>query len=108
MNSRKHLSADNLIRQVRCEFRQVPDERTEPQIPVTDALMAGYAVFALKSSSLLAFDEYSRTNAFNLASLFGIQQAPSDTQMRAILDPISPQSLRPAFTSVFRQLQRGK
>src|SRR5215467_7456778 len=28
--------------------------------------------------------------------------------MRAILDPVSPKMLRPVFTSVFRQLQRGK
>ena len=28
--------------------------------------------------------------------------------MREILDPVSPKGLRPVFTSVFRQLQRGK
>src|SRR5207342_2135615 len=28
--------------------------------------------------------------------------------MREILDPVSPESLRPLFQSVFRQLQRGK
>ena len=106
--ARKHLSADNLVRLVRSEFKQVPDGRKEPKVGMVDALMAGFALFSLKSSSLLAFDEYARTNDFNLASLFGIQQTLSDTQMRAILDPVAPQSLRPAFTSVFRQLQRGK
>jgi hypothetical protein len=28
--------------------------------------------------------------------------------MREILDPVSPQWLRPVFKSIFRQLQRGK
>jgi len=28
--------------------------------------------------------------------------------MRETLDPVSPESLRPSFQSVFRQLQRGK
>jgi len=28
--------------------------------------------------------------------------------MRETLDPVSPESLRPSFKGVFRQLQRGK
>jgi hypothetical protein len=28
--------------------------------------------------------------------------------MREILDPVSPESLRPVFKSILRQLQRGK
>jgi hypothetical protein len=106
--ARKHLSADNLVRLVRSTLREVPDQRREPKVALVDALMGGFALFSLKSASLLAFDEYARGNAFNLASLFGIQQTLSDTQMRAILDPVDPQQMRPAFTGVFRQLQRGK
>jgi hypothetical protein len=105
---RKHLSADNLVRLIRATFRQVPDGRKEPKVPLVDALMGGFALFSLKSPSLLAYDEYARINSFNLASLFGIQHTLSDTQMRAILDPVTLPSLRPAFTGVFRQLQRGK
>jgi hypothetical protein len=89
---RKNLSADNLIRLVRTEFQQVPDKRSEPQVVLADALMSGYAVFALEYPSLLAFEEYSSANAFNLTSLFGIQRVPSDTQMRVLLDPIDPGS----------------
>lgn len=105
---RKHLSADNLVRLVRRALAEVPDERKDPMVPLVDALMGGYALFALKSPSLLAYEEYSRGNAFNLASLFGIQQTLSDTPMRSLLDPVAPVTLRSAFTSVFRQLQRGK
>jgi hypothetical protein len=42
-----------------------------------------------------------------MKNLFHIKQVPSDTQMREILDPISPTSLRPMFNDVFGQLQRG-
>lgn len=105
---RQHLCADGLVRLVRAELANVPEDRKDPRVPLVDALMAGYALFALKSPSLLAYEEYSRGNAFNLASLFGIQQILSDTQMRTLLDPVDPQILRPAFTSIFRQLQRGK
>jgi hypothetical protein len=105
---RQHLSADALYRLVRGVFRAVPDSRTETvEIPLPDALMAGYAVFALKSPSLLAFDQQRRSDEANLRSLFGLQHVPCDTQMRTILDDVDPQDLRPAFTSVFRQLQRG-
>lgn len=106
---REHLSGDALYRLVRSTFRAVPDARSQAaEIPMGDALMAGFAVFALKAPSLLAFDDQRRNDEANLKSLFGIQHVPSDTQMRTILDDVDPQELRPAYTDVFRQLQRGK
>jgi hypothetical protein len=107
-DERKHLSADSLVRQVRSVFKNIPDHRQEPRIALSDALLAGYAIFALKMPSLLAFEDQRLHNAFNLSSLFGLQDIPCDTQMRTILDDVDPLHLRPAFTSVFRQLQRGK
>ncbi len=105
---RQHLSADALYRLVRSTFREVADPRSAAAvISLGDALMAGFAVFALKAPSLLAFDDY-RSDEANLKSLFGLKQVPCDTQMRTILDDVDPQQLRPAFTDVFRQLQRGK
>jgi hypothetical protein len=104
---RQHLSADALFRLVRSGFTAIPEHRGgEVDISLTDALMSAYAMFSLKSPSLLAFDK-ERT-AGNLATIYGIQRVPCDTHMREILDPVDPESLRPVFTSVFRQLQRGK
>ena len=106
---RQYLSADALYRLVRQTLAAVADSRSAAaEISLGDALMAGYAVFALKAPSLLAFDDQRRNDEANLQSLFGIQHVPSDTQMRTILDGVDPQQLRPAFTAVFRQLQRGK
>ena len=105
--ARKHLSADALYELVKGAFGELPDHRQrKPMIPLSDALLSAFALFSLKDPSLLAFDE--RRNDQNMKSLFGIGQIPSDTQMREILDPVDPDLLRPAFTSVFRQLQRGK
>jgi hypothetical protein len=99
---RKHLSADALFRLVR-----IPDYRPgDPDISLTDALMSGFAMFSLKSSSLLAFDE--ERSEGNLQTIYGIKRAPCDSYMREVLDPTSPESLRPQFKSVFGQLQRGK
>jgi hypothetical protein len=104
---RKYLCADALFRLVRTGCATLPDHRSgEAEIPFPDALMAAFAMFSLKAPSLLAFDK-QRTEG-NLGTIYGIERVPCDTQMREILDPVSPESLRPVFKSVFRQLQRGK
>jgi hypothetical protein len=67
--------------------------------------MSAFAIFSLTSPSLLAFDKQQAED--NLGTIYGIRRVPCNTQMREILDPVSPESLRPLFKSVFRQLQRG-
>ncbi len=106
--ARKHLNADALFRLLRSDFKAVSDPRPYPDIALADALMAAYALFALKAPSLLAFDKQWRANEFNFKAIFGLKNVPCDTQMRTILDEVDPQQLRPAFASIFRQLQRGK
>jgi hypothetical protein len=104
---RKHLSADALLRLVHTGFDHIPNDRAaDVDISLTDALMSAFALFSLKSPSLLAFDK-ERTEG-NLHTIYGIQRVPCDTHMREILDPVSPESLRPVFKSVLTQLQRGK
>lgn len=104
---RKHLSADALYALLRSGFEKIPDHRArEGTVSLADALMSGFAMFALKDPSLLAFDQ--RRNDANMRNLFGIGQIPCDTRMREILDPVDPLQLRPSFDDVFRELQRGK
>src|SRR6266446_1781902 len=104
---RKHLSADTLFALIRSGFANIPDHRSDDAgIPLTDALMSAFAMFSLKSPSLLAFDKQRAEG--NLSTIYGIERAPCDSYMRETLDPVSPESLRPSFKGVFRQLQRGK
>jgi hypothetical protein len=104
---RKHLSADALFGLVRNGFAHIPDYRlSETDIPLAEALMSAFAMFSLKAPSLLAFDKERAEG--NLHTIYGIERVPCDTHMREILDPVSPKVLRPLFTSIFRQLQRGK
>jgi Transposase DDE domain len=104
---RKHLSADALFGLLRSGFADIADHRPgKPDISLTDALMSAFAMFSLKSPSLLAFDK-ERTEG-NLHRVYGIERVPCDTAMREILDPVEPEFLRPLFTHVFRALQRGK
>jgi hypothetical protein len=107
--ARKALSADSLFRLLRNRFRRIPDARSgQPDIPLGDALMSALAMFSLKDPSLLAFDERRQDPTDNFRTIYGIDHVPCDTQMRAILDPIDPDHLRPLFGDVFRCLQRGK
>jgi hypothetical protein len=104
---RKHLSADALFRLVHSGFASLPAHRLDDtEIALPDALMSAFAMFSLKAPSLLAFDKERAEG--NLHTIYGIARVPCDTHMRKILDPVSPKVLRPVFTSVFRQLQRGK
>jgi hypothetical protein len=104
---RKHLSADALFRLVHTGFDHIPDDRpADTDIALPDVLMSAFAMFSLKAPSLLAFDKERAEG--NVHTIYGIQRVPCDTYMRERLDPISPKVLRPLFTSVFRQLQRGK
>jgi hypothetical protein len=104
---RKHLSADALFDLVRSGFATIPDDRlSDTDIALTDALMSAFAMFSLKSPSLLAFDKQREEG--HLGRIYGIAHVPCDTQMRERLDPVSPESRRPSFKSIFGQLQRGK
>jgi hypothetical protein len=104
---RQHLSADALFSKLRSGFADIADHRSgDVDISLSDALMSAFAMFSLKSPSLLAFDK-ERTED-NLQRVYGIERVPCDTSMREILDLVKPQFLRPAFKQVFRQLQRGK
>lgn len=104
---RKHLDWDALLAAIRERFDTIPDGRSKDcTISLSDALMSGFALFALKEPSLLEFQE--RIKDDNLRTIYGIEHVPSDSQMRTILDPTDPEHLRPCFTDVFRELQRGK
>src|SRR3989454_5706354 len=104
---RKHLSADALFGLLRTSFADIADHRLgDIDISLTDALMSAFAMFSLKSPSLLAFDKERAEG--NLQRVYGIERVPGDTAMRELLDPVEPKYLRPLFKAIFRALQRGK
>lgn len=106
------LSASLLLGQIRNIFQGLSDHRQsgKKKISLVDALMSGRAMFGLKFSSLLKFDEH-RTEVpirHNLKTLYGVEQAPCDTQLREILDPVEPASIHSAYQRVFQLAQEAK
>lgn len=84
-------------------------QATDPSL--VDCLMACVAVFHLKFSSLLQYDEkrLKDSNLFrNLTSLYHVENPPCDTTMREKLDLVDLSDLRGVFKKVFSCAQRGK
>jgi hypothetical protein len=92
----EHCSAPALLGQIREDFGKIPDPRQGgQQFSLQDVLMSGLAVFGLKYPSLLRFAEQRHEEwvRANLKSPYGVPQAPGDTQLRTVLDGVSPTEL---------------
>ena len=108
MGPKNLLSADNLLKRIRAGFEQVKEHRaSNAVISLSDVLMSAFAMFSLKDSSLLEFDG-RREKDENLKQIYKIGRVPSDTQMRTILDEVSPEAIRPLFKDELVQLERSK
>lgn len=101
----KHKSFDPLIKELRAIAERLPDARKGTTFSVADAIMSAIAMFSLKDPSLLAFQERHKDQ--NMKNIYRIENVPSDTTMREVLDPVAPDALRPLFQSVFRKIRQG-
>lgn len=101
----KLLTFDNLIRQIDRHFQEVVEHRRSNRTYVlTDVLKSAFAMFSLKSPSLLSFREQTRVEHRNLKQIYRIGQIPADTQMRTILDAVEPEAVRDLFPQIFARL----
>src|SRR4051812_4488212 len=95
------LSGDSLLLSIRDHFKLVKDYRNPAliRIALSDFLMSGFSVFALKFPSLLQFEEHMREKkmASHLSPIFKMIEVPSDTQLRAVLDETNPEEIAPLF-----------
>jgi hypothetical protein len=100
------ITFDMLMKTLSDEFERLPDHRrVNTSYPLADVLRSAFAMFSLKSPSLLAFAEQTKPERQNLQAIYQIAAIPSDTQMRAALDPVSPQPLRQLFARLFAILR---
>lgn len=92
------------------EFQNFPDHRTGNAVSykLADVLKSAFAIFSLKSPSLLDFKKQTVAEESNLRNIFRLVGAiPCDNQMRGILDPLDPSLLRPLFQAGFRRLRQA-
>jgi hypothetical protein len=90
-------------------FDRLPDVRKgrNQQYEVRDAALAAFSVFFMQSASFLAHQQamQDRQRRNNAQSLFGIEQIPSDPQIRNLLDPVAPEALSAPFWAIFTLLE---
>lgn len=99
------ITFDTLMQAVSEEFAQLPDHRrANASYSLADVLRSAFAMFSLKSPSLLSFREQTKAEQQNLQAIYHIHAIPSDTQMRSALDPVSPLLLRPLFAKLLATL----
>lgn len=99
------ITFDALMEMISEEFAQIPDHRrNNSTYSLPDVLRSAFAMFSLKSPSLLSFREQTRQEEKNLKSIYHLKSIPSDTQMRTALDPIDPALLRTVFKQLFDRL----
>ncbi len=102
------LTFDHLMLTVSQAFARLPDHRRgNASYPLADVLGSAFAMFSLKSPSLLSFREQTRQERRNLRAIYHRTDIPGDTQMRAALDPVAPQPLRALFAIPFATLQEA-
>lgn len=102
------ITFDDLMETLSEEFAQLPDHRrANSSYELADVLRSAFAMFSLKSPSLLAFKELTKQEEKNLKAIYRIQSIPSDTQMRTMLDPLSPALLRTLFAKLFNKLSES-
>jgi len=103
------LSGENLIELFYDFFQTVADHRgPNASIRLENALQSAFALFSLKFPSLLKFEEERRNGISNLTSLFLVDQVPSDTQMREIIDGVCPKEIKKLFKKIFKKIQKAK
>jgi hypothetical protein len=89
----QNLTFDEMMRFLDSEFQRFPEHRAGNAVryELADVLKSAFAMFALKSPSLLDFKKQTIAEESNLRSIFRIEGAiPCDNQMRGALDPLDP------------------
>ena len=93
-------------------FGQLPDGRTgkNTQYTVCDAALGALAVFYMQCPSFLAYqrDMQRHKGCNNAQSLFGVQEIPTDEQIRNLLDPVEPAHLRAPFWAILERLMEDQ
>jgi len=64
--------------------------------------------FSLKDPSLLAFDHRRRNPNDHFRTTYWIDRVPSDSLMRAVLDPVDPADPQAPFREIFPRLLLGQ
>src|SRR5262249_40936589 len=111
MRPLKSLTLEALVELLTDRFGAITHVRAEEQLrySLPDTLMSGFALMFFQHPSLLQFQRAmaKKRRRCNLQTIFGVQEIPSDTQMREILDGVEPESLRVVLPQLWEKVRRA-
>ncbi|NEP84621.1 MAG: hypothetical protein F6K39_44860 [Okeania sp. SIO3B3] len=88
------------------------DNRTgqNSQYKMDEIALSAFSVFFTQSPSFLAYQTKMQQakGRSNCQTLFGINEIPSDNQIRNIMDRVSPEGFFPAFDKILELLDEAK
>ncbi len=102
-------SLPSLIEHVRAACVDFPDERRgDVRYSMADIGLSAFSLFFMQSESFLSYqrglEEGRKTS--NCRTLFGMAAIPTDNHIRAMLDPVHPSHLQPAFDGVLDTMRQ--
>jgi hypothetical protein len=105
----KRVKFGEMLAGVQRSLEAISEHRTghNTQYTIKDAGLSAFSVFCLQAPSFLAYQKQMKEQQGrdNAKSLFGIENIPSDAQIRNLLDPVAPEALREPFWHIYRLLQ---
>ncbi len=87
-------------------LEQEDTRRNNAKYSLSDVCKSGFAVYSLKSSSLLDFRPKTAAEAHNLKACFQINNIPSDNGLRNILDTVDSSLMGRIFDKTTAYLER--
>ena len=88
-------------------FSRLWDKRgSNIQYSLCEVLKSAFAMFSLKHPSLLSFEHRSKAEAMNLKTIYGVDHQVSDSQIREVLDEVSPPHLLGGFPLLYKHLKK--
>jgi hypothetical protein len=111
MRPLKSLTLEAIVALLTTTFGDVADTRATEQLSYSlhDTLMSGFAVMFFQHPSLLQFQRAmeKKRQRCNVQTIFGVQEVPSDTQMREIVDAVKPDALRGVLPQLWEKGRRA-
>lgn len=100
----RKLSADSLISEVSDFAGRIVDPRSRnKRVTLHDHLMCALSVFVFKQPDLLSYEGlvYEGKARENIERIFNVDNVPSDSAMREMLDEVEVSALNPIFPRLF-------
>ena len=105
------LRLPRMIKRMEQVCEDFPDLRTGKNnvYELVDLGMSAFSVFFTQSPSFLAHQREMklRKGRCNAENLFDLSKLPSDNQIRNLLDPVSPEYVRPVYRHIFLELEEA-